>query len=68
MYSGIGGKIVDSSAETAPPPSYEETASSPPPPPPPIELPNKKRLRQDTDPERDDITLLWAELRAIKEV
>ncbi|KAF5265616.1 hypothetical protein FOXYS1_3566 [Fusarium oxysporum] len=67
MYGGIGGKIIDL-AETAPPPSYEETASSPPPPPPPIELPSKKRPRQDTDPERDDITLLWAELRAIKEV
>ncbi|KAG7404026.1 hypothetical protein Forpe1208_v015701 [Fusarium oxysporum f. sp. rapae] len=68
MYGGIGGKLIDSSAETAPPPSYEETASSPPPPPPPIELPSKKRPRQDTDPERDDIILLWAELRAIKEV
>ncbi|SCO87580.1 uncharacterized protein FRV6_11707 [Fusarium oxysporum] len=67
MYGGIGGKLIDFSAETAPPP-YEETASSPPPPPPPIELPSKKRPRQDTDPERDDITLLWAELRAIKEV
>ncbi|KAL5583698.1 hypothetical protein FOVSG1_015049 [Fusarium oxysporum f. sp. vasinfectum] len=68
MYGGIGGKLIDPPAETASPPSYDETAASPPPPPPPIELPSKKRPRQDTDPERDDITLLWAELRAIKEV
>ncbi|KAI8396349.1 hypothetical protein AU210_015721 [Fusarium oxysporum f. sp. radicis-cucumerinum] len=68
MYGGIGGKLIDFSTETAPPPSYEETASSPPPPPPPIELPSKKRPRQDTDPERDDMTLLRAQVRAIKEV
>ncbi|KAF4433101.1 hypothetical protein F53441_13795 [Fusarium austroafricanum] len=73
MYGGIGGKLIDSSAsasaDTAPPPLYEETASSSPPPPPPIQPASKKRPRQDTDAdaERDDITLLWAKLRAIKE-
>ncbi|KAG7403264.1 hypothetical protein Forpe1208_v016437 [Fusarium oxysporum f. sp. rapae] len=68
MYGGIGGKLIDFSTETAPPPSYEETACSPPPPSPPIERPSKKRPRQDTDPERDDIILLRAEVCAIKEV
>ncbi|SPJ76051.1 uncharacterized protein FTOL_05782 [Fusarium torulosum] len=67
MYGGIGGKLIDLKAETAAPPSYNEAATSPPPPP-PIEPLSKKRPRQDTDPERDDITLLWSELRAMKEV
>ncbi|KAI1025264.1 hypothetical protein LB504_009983 [Fusarium proliferatum] len=71
MYGGIGGKLTDwsDSADTAPPPSYQETTSSPPPPPPPIQPASKKRPRQDTntDTERDDISLLWGELRAIKE-
>ncbi|KAF5578444.1 hypothetical protein FPCIR_11576 [Fusarium pseudocircinatum] len=72
MYGGVGGKLADSSdsADTAPPPSYQETTSSPPPPPPPIQEPaSKKRPRQytNTDTERDDISLLWGELRAIKE-
>lgn len=74
MYGGVGGKLTDSSdsADTAPPPSYQETTCSPPPPPPPpppIQQPaSKKRPRQDTnaDTERDDISLLWGELRAIK--
>jgi hypothetical protein len=68
LYGGIGGKLIQSSGDTAAPPSYDETTSRPPPPPPPIEFPSKKRPRQDTETERDDITLLWAELRAIKEV
>ncbi|KAF5714092.1 hypothetical protein FMUND_7594 [Fusarium mundagurra] len=71
MYGGVGGKLVDSSdsADTAPPPSYQETTSSPPPPPPPIQQPaSKKRPRQDTDADTErDISLLWGELRAIKE-
>ncbi|KAL5603649.1 hypothetical protein FOVSG1_006399 [Fusarium oxysporum f. sp. vasinfectum] len=68
LYGGIGGKLIEPSGDTAAPPSYDETTSRPPPPPPPIEFPRKKRPRQDTETERDDITLLWAELRAIKEV
>jgi hypothetical protein len=68
LYGGIGGKLIEPSDDTAAPPSYDETTSRPPPPPPPIEFPSKKRPRQDTETERDDITLLWAELRAIKDV
>ncbi|WZH50378.1 hypothetical protein QYS62_011622 [Fusarium acuminatum] len=68
LYGGIGGKLIEPSGDTIAPPSYDETTSCPPPPPPPIEFPSKKRPRQDTETERNDITLLWAEIRAFKEV
>ncbi|GKU07304.1 hypothetical protein FLAG1_10146 [Fusarium langsethiae] len=66
MYGGNGGKRIDLSV-AALPPSYDEAAMSPPPPP-PIDRGSKKRARQDSDPERDDITLLWAELRTLKQI
>jgi hypothetical protein len=65
MYGGIGGKFLDPPAETVSPPSYDEAAASPSLPP-PIEPLSKKRPRRDTDAECDNITLLWAELHAIK--
>ncbi|KAM0199349.1 hypothetical protein ACHAQI_012038 [Fusarium lateritium] len=67
MYGGIGGKLIDTSTETTSPPSYDEAATCPPPPPPIDEPLGKKRPRQNTDSERNDISLLWAELRGIKE-
>ncbi|RBQ72075.1 hypothetical protein FVER14953_14022 [Fusarium verticillioides] len=71
LYGGVGGKLAESadSADTAPPPSYQETTTSSPPPPLIQQPASKKRPRQDTntDTERDDISLLWGELRAIKE-
>ena len=65
LYGGLGGKVITPSEPA--PPTYDEAASSPPPPP-PIE-PSRKRLRQDssTDTKQDGITLLWAEIRAMKE-
>ena len=65
LYGGLGGKVITPSEPA--PPTYDEAASSPPPPP-PIE-PSRKRPRQDssTDTKQDDITLLWAEIRAMKE-
>jgi small-conductance mechanosensitive channel len=64
MYGGIGGKLITSEPAL---PTYDEAASSLPPPP-PIE-PSRKRPRQDssTDAKHDDITLLWAEIRAMRE-
>ncbi|RGP80931.1 hypothetical protein FLONG3_943 [Fusarium longipes] len=67
MYAGLGAKSVTLLIEpTLPPPSYDDTD---PPPPPPIESYNdRKRPRQDSDAERhNEITLIWNELRAIKE-
>ncbi|KAF5660856.1 hypothetical protein FHETE_8707 [Fusarium heterosporum] len=67
MYGGLGGKLVILFIEaTLPPPSYDD---SDPPPPPPIDSYNdRKRPRQDSSAERhDEITLIWNELRAMKE-
>ncbi|KAJ4129066.1 hypothetical protein NW768_007597 [Fusarium equiseti] len=65
LYGGLGGKVITPSEPA--PPTYDEAASSPPLPP-PIE-PSRKRPRQESsiDTKQDDITLLWAEIRAIKE-
>ncbi|KAM0277945.1 hypothetical protein ACHAO9_012373 [Fusarium lateritium] len=67
MYGGIGGKLIDTSTEMTSLPSYDEAATCPPLPPPIDEPLGKKRPRQNTDSERNDISLLWAELRGIKE-
>ncbi|KAM0362974.1 hypothetical protein ACHAO7_010762 [Fusarium culmorum] len=66
MYDGAGGKVVNLSV-VASPPSYEES-EKPPPPPPLIERSSKKRPRQDSYSERDDVTLLWAELHTLKQI
>lgn len=67
MYGGQGAKLVNLSSDASlPPPSYNEV--EPPPPPPPIDLKNdRKRPRQDSQNEHNNIALIWKELQDMKE-